>query len=626
LANAILKKEVVYDAEYLRREFPKLWLATYHHLNVHNQSMSFEDKYRFLKPLYKLEERDICMEKSVQCGASELMVVSCLSEASNGLRILYVMPNIDLRGKFVKDRLDRLLKAVPLYATLIKESYGDSTSIGLKHFGKGLLNFVGSNSGAEFISYPADALYIDEVDKCDQSNLEMAPDRLDASDYKYIRRIGNPSVQNWGIDSYYLESSQGRWFIKCKSCGHSQNLDFFQNVIRKTGEMTFNVLDEENEQVYAVCKKCGKRIDRMKQGEWMHIYPDRERRGFRINQLFSANIELSSLVKQYRKGLGSARKMQVFINSKLGLPFSSSDNKITYELLQKASEGNIYSLNNIFADSYKRVYIGIDVGTYYHVIVRGVLDNGQRKLIDARKFEATKHLVNYLKKFRTVKYIVIDEDPEIREVEKIKKEVTRAYSCRYKNGETLLDLRKAREGWKKERRIRIDRTFILDEVKADFEKQLIINPIGAKDICNEELEEFGEYYEQLLSSTRVFVETSGSNRNKFEWRESGLDHFFHAEAYCKLAEMVDPNIFSYYTRKVEEQRGLTKEETYSEEERKKTLIPRMSVREQKAIETGEIEIEDSKTIKELSVISAESFLRNMFYHTEELLGQRRKKK
>ena len=396
----IKEKKLDLRRESMRKRKPQLWLARFHHKNVHNKPMQFGDKYRFLIPLYNmLDERDICTEKSVQCGLSEWMIVSSLHDASIGLRILYVMPNIDLRGKFVKDRLNRLLRSVPYYIEMIKNASGDSDSIGLKHFGKGLLNFVGSNSPSDFISYPADVLYIDEVDQCDQANLKMAPDRLDASDYKFIRRIGNPSVENWGIDSHWQESSQGLWNVRCSSCNHWQVLDFFKNIIEKTSELTFRILSEDDNNVWVVCTKCGTKINRMKKGLWVDTYKNKDKKGRRISQLFSANIELKTLVNQYGKALGNAKEMQLFINSKLGLPFSSSENKITYSLLKKAEESSNYTLknNNVYMNSFKRIYIGIDVGTYYYVIVRAVLSNGKRQLIDAKKIEATQHLVNYFK-------------------------------------------------------------------------------------------------------------------------------------------------------------------------------------------------------------------------------------
>jgi len=629
VATKELRKEKIQDRlnlknTRLKKSFPRLWLAKDHHLTVHNRHMNFGDKYRFLIPLYKLEERDICYEKSVQVGISELMIVSTLHEAEIGLRILYVMPNIDLRGKFVKDRLDRLLKAVPYYDNQVKEALGDSTSIGMKHFGKGLLNFVGSNSPAEFTSYPADCLYIDEVDKCDQINLAIAPDRLDASDYKFERRAGNPSVENWGIDNAYQESTQGSWYIKCDHCNEEQSLNFFENVIRRTGQLAFDVIDEEDGEVFAVCKKCGGRLDRMKGGRWKHLFKERERKGFRINQLFAANIELSSLVNQYSRAISNDRKLQIFYNSKLGLPYSSAGNKITYSLLESVKKN--YSIRKESILTYKRLYVGIDVGAYYHVIVRARLDNDKRKLVAVYKFETTQQLVKMLNQFRNIKYIIIDEMPEVREVEKIKKEIKKVYSCRYVNGRTLLDIKKTEKHYRIARKVSIDRTFVLDEVKSDFSKGIMINPIDAHDIFNPDLEDYGEYYKNMLSSTRIFIEETGRNRSRFEWRESGPDHFFHAEAYCKMAEMLDPNILQFYEDRTREMYGKSKEEIDAEYEKSKPLIPRVSIEEKEAIEEGRMKIEDSKTIRELEVINAETFLRGLFHHSQELLGQRPKKK
>ncbi|KKK75470.1 hypothetical protein LCGC14_2873410, partial [marine sediment metagenome] len=190
----------------LLNDYPKLGIAMHYHVNVHNKPMRFDDRYRFLRALYQDLPTNLAMEKAVQCGATELFVVSALEEAAKGLRILYVQPNFDLRNKFVKDRLDRLLRFVPYYYYLLTHALGTSSNTGMKHFGAGLLNFVGSNTPGELVSYPADSLYVDEVDQCDQKNLELAPDRLDASDYKYDRQIGNPSIENWGIDAGYQES------------------------------------------------------------------------------------------------------------------------------------------------------------------------------------------------------------------------------------------------------------------------------------------------------------------------------------------------------------------------------------------------------------------------------------
>ena len=367
--------------------------------------------------------------------------------------------------------------------------------------------------------------------------------------------------------------------------------------------------DKKNEP-YIVCEKCGKRINRMKKGEWVEKYPSVERKGFRISQLFSANVTLESLVKQYDKAVGNSKKLQIFMNSKLGLPFSSEGSKISFALLERASIRQNYILDSVDLIEGGFVYVGIDVGpVYFHVVVRKKLSNDMRKMIYAGKIEKVKQLILFLKSIKGLKYVVIDEMPEQREVENIKKANNRVLSCLYIFGRTLLDIRKASQEYKKERRIKIDRTFLLDCVMSDFTRGLVINPTNAKDICNEEVEEYGEYYEQMMSSTRIWDEDAGRGKGAFIWRESGVDHFFHAEAYCKLAELIDSNVIRFYTDRVSEYAGKTKEEIDRGVEKEKSLIPKLK--------TGEYDTEQMK------LMSAEGFLRNLFVHTEELLGQKR---
>ncbi len=326
------KKLLELKREKLRRKHPRLFFAKYHHRNVHGKQMEFGDRYRFLIPLYKGILKDDVYEKAVQCFVSEMLIVTALEAAEKGLRVLYVMPNMDLRGKFVKDRLDRLLKIVPYYSRCIKEALGSADAIGMKHFGRGLLNFVGSNSPAEFTSFPADVLIIDEVDKCDQKNLEMAPDRLDASDYKYDVRCGNPSIENWGIDASFKLSTQSFWYMKCSHCNKRQTPDFFKNVVDQISEYRFEIIKGDKHNPLFVCKKCKREMDRLGKGQWIEQFK-KDKRGKRISQLFSSNVPLKSLVDTFFKSIGNPIKTQLFYNSKLGLPFSSSGSKIILEIL-----------------------------------------------------------------------------------------------------------------------------------------------------------------------------------------------------------------------------------------------------------------------------------------------------
>lgn len=592
-------KKLQLKREKLKREHPRLYIARYHHLNVHGHPMEFGDKYRFLIPLYKGIPEFEVYRKAVQSGISELLILTALWEAMTGLRILYVMPNIDLRGKFVKDRLDRLLRMVPFYAHYLKHAVGSSTSIGLKHFGKGIMNFVGSNSPAEFISYPADSLIIDEVDKCDQKNLEMAPDRLDASDYKYDIRAGNPSVEKWGIDAVFLDSTQSEWKVKCPHCGKRQSMDFFRNVVKQVQELKYDVIFGDKNNPLVVCRKCHKPIDRLGPGEWIDKVSS-VRKGKHISQLFSSNIVLKGMVDIFYKSIGNPIKTQLFYNSKLGLPYAAEGSKVTYETLEKSSLlGPNYSL--VANDTTKTkgvtgIYVGIDVGKYYYAVARTRLRDGTRMLVYVGRHLDTKSLMADLK-ILNARVLVIDELPETREVETIKKYFPKLYSCEYLARRTFLDIKKKAQEYKKGHSVKIDRTFILDSIKKDYSNSLMVNPNNAKELLNEEMEEYGEYYQQLTASTRVFNESTG----RFDWRESSPDHLFHAEAYCKLAEEMDDRILQFYKDRNTEYEGKTKVEVEAQEAKSRPLIP--------------------KTEQEMMEYTPEDFLSRLSNKPESILGE-----
>ena len=148
------------------------------------------EKMHFQRAIYKTlqSKRYVAIRKSVQNGISETFIVSHLEEADRGLAILYVLPKSDLRNIFVQNRINKLMKMVPFYKEKIKGAIGEADSVIFKGFGKGVCKYVDSNSQSNFVEYPADALYIDEVDQCNQKNLAMAPDRLESSEYKLWNR------------------------------------------------------------------------------------------------------------------------------------------------------------------------------------------------------------------------------------------------------------------------------------------------------------------------------------------------------------------------------------------------------------------------------------------------------
>ena len=160
----------------------KLFWATQVHVNTRGKKMDF-DQFPFLPEIYWDLERYpvVIVRKCVQVGISEAFIISHLDEAAKGLQIQYVLPKQDVRNRFVQNRINKLTRRVPTYARLVKDATAKIDNVVLKRFGAGVVNYVDSNSASNFVEFPGDGLYVDEVDRCNAANILMATDRLDAS-------------------------------------------------------------------------------------------------------------------------------------------------------------------------------------------------------------------------------------------------------------------------------------------------------------------------------------------------------------------------------------------------------------------------------------------------------------
>ena len=479
------------------------------------------------------------------CGLSELFIIqSHLEAAERGMSIMYVLPKYELRNRFVNNRIYKLHRRVTHYKNMVKIANTKVHRTSLMHFGHGTLAYVGSNVQDEFIEIPVDSAFVDEVDRCNLSNLLMLPDRLTASPYQFQREISNPTVEGFGIDERYSESSMGEWKIKCPRCGAWFTPDFFQHVVRETSANVFVPRDPKTDPdplskaEINLIHDCGSPVDRLGRGEWVHAHPDREWQGFRVSKLvakLSPKSTLRSLYTSWSKAVGNDLKTQVFYNSDLGLPFSSKGAKITRFMLDECIRNYGYPPKTVSRE--KRRFLGVDVGKDLHAIMRERDRSGEMRLIGAWVLPGFTQLGQIMREWKP-NCTVIDAMPEIHKVMEIKDDFSNVWSSRFQESATAL----AKNDHKRE--VTMNRTALMDYVRQGFELQQLINPLRA-----EFLEE-GEYYAHLLAPTRI-LETNEEHpeKSRFVWKEgSRPDHFFLAEAYCLQAGMIMPDhgIFDFF--------------------------------------------------------------------------------
>lgn len=504
-----------------------------HHMTHKYRKPSFENRH-FLLDLYNDTSQKIVVKKAVQVGVSEWALCDalymCMAMHLSGA---YILTKSRLRDDFVAERINPVLREVPYYAAMV----GETNNLGIKQLGKGVLRFLGSNSESEFISFPADFMIIDEVDRCDQANLALVPDRLQASDYKLERWISNPTVEGLGIDELYRASDQKEWMIQCDTCKESIAPDWFVNVVREKGSGFYEPLDVEfaegkRKKLNMYCHHCNGVLNRLAKGIWVSRNPKSDISGYTMSQLYSPTVELADMWADFAVSLLNDTKMQVFWNNKLGLAYKAVGSKITFDMLKQCEQQ--YTLLDYY-NGRNSVYAGVDVGSLLHVVIRERVDS-KRKLLYAGAVENFDQLDRLIEEFK-IESMVIDQYPETRKCREFQDGHSDVvWLADYHRGSTMEEVTYN----ERLHHIRADRTAVIDGVVQDIRSGAFVLPYNFQYLHNK------EYVEQLYSSTRIKDEDS----DKFRWISTKADHFLHAEVYCRLAERatVEPQIHDITVR------------------------------------------------------------------------------
>lgn len=487
------------------------------------------DSSPFLKQIYSDIAQKLVVRKAVQIGISEMLICDSLAMAEDGLRIFYVLPTIDLRNVFVRDRVNRILLTVPYYRSQSAkemrkvEGVPDTDSVGLKSFGpKGILLFVGSNSPVSFLSFPADMLVIDEFDKCEQQNLPMADDRLSASEHKLKRIVSTPTIEDFGIDAEYKQSCQFRWFMKCEHCGKKFEPDFFRCVVREVGDRKYELIDQEwtvdsGRDIFTVCPYCHKSFDRLQVGEWVAEDPKNPIAGYSISQLFSHRVSVAEIYDTFVKSLANEWKKQRFYNSILGQAYTSTGAKLSRAMLDECvKKGELYNLPS----RAENTTMGFDVGNLLHVIICDHPEKHRRPVFvgTVQSFDDLHSLISRF----GVQVACGDYEPERREAKRFQENANcEVWLCDYVTNAQRIEMQIDYDI----NFIKADRTQVMDGFVGDITSQVLLLPANASTL------EDGDFYAQLCSPTRVQDELTA----RYSWVNSKPDHFFHAGVYEKLA-------------------------------------------------------------------------------------------
>jgi len=349
------------------------------------------------------QDREVVVKKATQIGVSAYLVRATIYYADvRGWTSLYVFPT----GKQVYDQSDARVKPL-LEGEYLRSRVprGFVQNKGLKQIGLGFVYYRGSQNKRELDSVDADVLALDEYDELVQENVPDAERRVSGSPHGLVRRVGVPSIAEFGITDSYERSDQRRWVTKCPSCGHWQDVDYWDNV--------------DEEQVLVVCSKCRKGPLPVETGEWVAAYPERDVRGYHAPRLLvpriarNENGALAEIVRASKRT--KVYEITTFHNKDLALDYSPAEGRLTPGAIAAAqSAGGEFFMVESYADT-RLVTMGVDVASRRNLNVRisEHLGDGVKRALWIGEVSSFDAVVELMRRFR-VNMACVDHLPEGR--------------------------------------------------------------------------------------------------------------------------------------------------------------------------------------------------------------------
>lgn len=327
-----------------------------HILEDGESKLDFTDR-PYLKALYK----DACLDRvvygSAQWGKTVLLVCDLVACAMYGLKCLVVISTGPKRDAFSKTRLNPCFEMVPAYQAAIKEAAAkghEAGNVRVKGFGSGSIALIAATVRKEFTTIPADVVWVDEYQECDQNNLLLLDDRLSGSWFRGLTRIGHPttdgSEQNGNLDWLYKNSDQRQWLVPCGTCGRSQLLNWWTHIVEEKRNKQGAIIslrprDQEfaptsKWDMRAICRYCNRPMNRLtKKGNWHLNHPGVERHGWKLGNLYNPNVTIKGMYERYSKARHKPHELGEFVNKQLGEAWSVEGSKIEEHILALCADG-----------------------------------------------------------------------------------------------------------------------------------------------------------------------------------------------------------------------------------------------------------------------------------------------
>ena len=280
--------------------------------------------------------------------------------------MLVVVPTLDVKERWVKQRLDPMLVETPCLAEVFnaRRRRSGSNSESIKDYPGGMLILGGANSPASLSSMPIKYVLNDEIDRFpwevgqEGDPLELIRKRQQNFPRRKEFNISSPTVKDASrIEELFNAGDQRRYHVPCPHCSESLVLRWTANPEEPwNGQLKWSIdpATREPKNVVYVCGHCGSEIEEhhkpwmLERGRWVPRFPHRAARSYHINGLYAPiglGLRWHEMVSKWLAAQGDRTKLKAFINTDLGEPWEDRTNAVSHKALAERAEA--YGLREI---------------------------------------------------------------------------------------------------------------------------------------------------------------------------------------------------------------------------------------------------------------------------------------
>jgi hypothetical protein len=478
-------------------------------------------------------------QKAAQMGFTETVLNVCFYYIDmHQVDVLYVLPSkTPDASDFSAARFDAALNL----SSHLSKLFSNVKNVGHKRAGNTNFYLRGAKSRSGLKSVPVGVLILDEKDEMLQDNIPLARERQSGYDLNKTWEISTPTIDGFGINETFQDSTQNEFFFKCQCCSLEGKPRWINLVWPDAIEICGEDYDDPDiGRSFIKCPLCGGKIPHetkfqwLQGGRWISQYENKDVAGWGISQMYASTPRSSpkSLVWQYFKARVNPADEQEFFNSKLGIPHVVEGARVSEEDFNNRIGDYVTQLANHSG----LVTMGVDVGNYLHYeidkwhLAPNCVDlnaEARCQVLAVGKVLHFEELDKLMHRYN-INFSVVDMQPERRKAcEFASRFWGNVRLCYYGRGVQGKNIHTSKaDETSNELSVTVDRTSWIDLALSRFRSGMITLP---KDIPT-------EYRNHIKSLVRIYKKDQDGNPTaKYVKSGSEEDHFAHARVYSEIA-------------------------------------------------------------------------------------------